>query len=212
MYQFERPFESHGEATLSSYSVLILPGWNGSGPEHWQALWERENPAFRRVEQDNWKRPDKTQWLDRIEAAILAAPRPALLVAHSLGCLAVAHLAGSGRGVGVAGGLLVAPPWLWNIGRCPAELTSFREVPYRRLPFPSTLVASDDDPYLPIKIGRRMANAWGSHFVNAGKQGHINVESGHGAWPDGRRLLAQFVSRLTPAAHERSTVEPVFSD
>ena len=62
-------------------------------------------------------------------------------------------------------------------------------MPLARLPFRSVLVASENDPYLPIELAVRLARSWGSEFVNAGRQGHINVASGHGAWPTGERLL-----------------------
>ena len=36
---------------LRSTHVLIVPGIDGSGPEHWQTLWERADPVrVRRVE------------------------------------------------------------------------------------------------------------------------------------------------------------------
>jgi predicted alpha/beta hydrolase family esterase len=31
--------------------VPLLPGLSDSGPEHWQTLWMRGRPGFRRVEQ-----------------------------------------------------------------------------------------------------------------------------------------------------------------
>ena len=36
--------------------VLTLPGWQGSGPEHWQSRWEALH-GFIRVEQHDWMRP-----------------------------------------------------------------------------------------------------------------------------------------------------------
>jgi len=31
-------------------NVLILPGWHGSGPQHWQTLWQQRH-GYRRIEQ-----------------------------------------------------------------------------------------------------------------------------------------------------------------
>ena len=38
--------------------ILIVPGWQSSGPSHWQRLWERDHPEYTRVEQSNWDEPD----------------------------------------------------------------------------------------------------------------------------------------------------------
>ncbi|MFB2608362.1 alpha/beta hydrolase, partial [Rhizobium phaseoli] len=38
---------------------------------------------------------------------------------------------------------------------------------------------------------------WGSFLVDAGEAGHINADSGHGPWPEGTMVFAQFLSRLS---------------
>jgi predicted alpha/beta hydrolase family esterase len=120
------------------------------------------------------------------------------VVAHSLGCLAVAHWAETAgkKTTLVEGAFLVAPPWLTDSDQCPAQLADFLPMPLRPLPFPSLFVASEDDPYLPIEIGARLASAWGSDFVDVGRQGHINVASGHGPWPTGEGLLRGFLAQI----------------
>jgi hypothetical protein len=117
------------------------------------------------------------------------ASPPVYLVAHSLGCIAVAHWAADHNAAGIAGALLVAPPWLSVSDTCPEELRNFLPIPIGRLPFHSILAASENDPYLEIEIAVRLARSWGSEFVNAGRQGHINIASGHGPWAAGERLL-----------------------
>jgi membrane dipeptidase len=52
-----------------------------------------------------------------------------------------------------------------------------------------------DDPYLPIELAPRLARAWGSEFVDLGRQGHVNVASGHGDWPEGERLLEHVLNQ-----------------
>ncbi len=181
---------------LDAASVLVIPGWNGSGTGHWQTLWEQKYGRFRRVEQRNWSRPSRADWIAQVDAEIERAS-PTFLVAHSLGCLAVAHWAGTAgkKADRVEGAFLVAPPWLTESDRCPAQLADFLPMPLERLPFPSLFVASEDDPYLPIEIARPLAAAWGSEFIDVGRQGHINVASGHGPWPIGEGLLRGFVAR-----------------
>src|SRR5262249_52621155 len=73
--------------------VLILPGLGNSGPEHWQTHGERQNPNFTRVEQRDWDKPDREDWIATLDKAIGAQPTPPLLVAHSLSCALVAHWA-----------------------------------------------------------------------------------------------------------------------
>jgi predicted alpha/beta hydrolase family esterase len=185
------------EASLAEASVLVVPGWNGSGAGHWQTIWEQKYARFRRVEQRNWTRPSRAEWITQIDADLDRAPSPTFLVAHSLGCLAVAHWAEEAgrRTARVAGAFLVAPPWLTQSDQCPAQLADFLPMPLHRLPFPSLLIASEDDPYLPIEIAVRLSASWGSQFVDVGRQGHINVASGHGPWPAGEGLLRGFVGR-----------------
>lgn len=181
------------EKILDTVSVLVVPGWNGSGPGHWQTLWEQEHPRFRRVEQRNWVRPSRKDWVKQIDGNVQGVERPLFLVAHSLGCLAVALWAAAARQAKqVAGAFLVAPPWLSLGHQCPEELADFLPMPTRRLPFSSILVASENDPYLPIQMAARLATAWGAEFVNVGRQGHINVDSGHGPWPEGEDLFRSF--------------------
>jgi uncharacterized protein len=189
------------ETSLADASVLVIPGWNGSGAGHWQTMWEQKYERFRRVEQSDWTRPSRANWIAQIDADVdrlnMDRAAPTFLVAHSLGCLAVAHWAASAgkKTDRLEGAFLVAPPWLTEGDRCPAQLADFLPMPLRRLPFPSLLVASEDDAYLPIEIAARLATAWGSQFVDVGRQGHINIASGHGPWPIGEGLLRGFVAR-----------------
>ena len=46
-------------ATLNDYSILIHPGLNGSGPDHWHTRWERAFPEFQRVQQADWDHPGR---------------------------------------------------------------------------------------------------------------------------------------------------------
>lgn len=126
---------------------LILPGWQGSGPEHWQTHWQRLLPDARRVEQDDWQRPDPQRWVDALDQAIASSPLPVVLIAHSLGCVTVARWAASApvaRRQRVLAALLVAPADVERPG-CPAELVGFAPLPRQPLPFPSRVVTSDND-------------------------------------------------------------------
>jgi hypothetical protein len=58
-----------------------------------------------------------------------------------------------------------------------------------RLPFPSIVVASSNDPYVTLSRAKTFATAWGSEFVMIGEAGHINSASGLGNWEKGLILL-----------------------
>ena len=137
-----------------------------------------------------WFSPRPADWLGALEHAIRVAAEPPILVAHSLGCLAVAHWAAR-AGAGVRGALLVAPPDLDRVDAAPV-LAGFAPVPRSPLPFPSLVVASDDDRYAALPYAARLAREWGAELSVLRGAGHINVDAGFGPWPDGRALLRYF--------------------
>lgn len=176
--------------------TLILPGFMGSGPDHWQQHWLADNPGSLLVEQDDWERPHLDIWLDRLES-ILEEHKDVMLVAHSLGCLLAAHLAGRALAEKVRGALLVAPCHLDRTDKLHPDRIHFGSMPEKRLPFPSLVVSSFDDPYMRFDQARHHASVWGSDLVNLGYAGHINVEAGFGRWVQGYRL-GSFLQRKEP--------------
>jgi len=181
---------------MSSSPILLLPGWQNSGPGHWQSLWEQRH-GYRRVEQHDWMRPLRGDWVARLQDVVLdleqgwapRAPARIVLVAHSLGChLVAAWVAASGLGHRIQAAFLVAPgdPQVEAIA---ATLASWSPVVSQALPFPSLLLASRDDPYCSFSQARQFAADWGSEFVDCGPAGHINTDSGLGDWPDGHTRL-----------------------
>jgi uncharacterized protein len=166
--------------------VLILPGIGGSGPEHWQTAWEGLHPEYRRIHMPDWDAPELGVWLREIEAAVRAAASLPLVVAHSLGCLALAHWAS--RGGRLHGALLVAVPDPEG-PEFPEAARSFAPVPLTALPFPSRVAVSRNDPYGSVAFAARCAAAWHSELCDVGALGHINAESRLGDWPEGERLL-----------------------
>jgi uncharacterized protein len=169
--------------------VLILPGIGSSGPQHWQTLWEREHPAYVRVEQRDWDNPVCDEWVAALERAAQAAGPQCVLVAHSLACLVVAHWAARPHAP-VAAALLVAVPDPSGPS-FPGHAVGFSSTPAAPLGFRSTLVISDDDPYGSPEHAEALALAWGSAVARIGARGHINASSGLGAWPEGLALLAE---------------------
>ena len=170
----------------------MLPGYDNSGPDHWQSRWERAHPEYRRVQQRSWTAPVCGEWVAALDEAIVAAATPVVLVGHSLGCLTVAHHARH-HARAVHGALLVAPPNVDDPAFPPLS-QGFRPIPRERLPFPSILVGSNDDWYMGEDDARALAQAWGSRFVLLEKGGHINTDAGFGPWPEGERLLAELTA------------------
>ncbi len=169
-------------------SVLILPGWHNSGPQHWQSLWEQRH-GYQRVEQHDWEQPLRGDWITRLEEVVLGLDEPGILVAHSLGCQLVAAWAAISRNTErVKGALLVAPG---DVERpeLGGALYSWRPVATLRLPFRSVLVASRNDPYCTYHRAAGFAQAWGSQCIDHGDAGHINADSHLGSWPEGHVLL-----------------------
>lgn len=167
--------------------VLILPGIGNSGPEHWQSRWQALEPSLRRIQVPNWDEPELSAWVTAIDAEVSRAAAPPVIAAHSLGCLAVAHWARQGGLLHAA--LLVAVPDPEG-PEFPSVARSFGPVPLERLPFPTHVVASRNDPYASFDFARRCASAWASDFTDVGNAGHINAQSGLGDWPAGRALLS----------------------
>src|SRR5258706_5404284 len=139
-------------------TVLVLPGYGNSGPEHWQTSWERRH-GYVRVVQDDWERPELAAWKRRLADAVARACDPVVLVAHSLGCALVAHVAGDVLAARITGALLVAPPDVDEIRHLLPEIESFAPLPLVPLPFPAIVVTSTNDPYVEAERARAFAAA-----------------------------------------------------
>ena len=178
-------------------TVLVIPGWHNSGPRHWQTIWEHQNPIFLRVQQKDWEFPHREWWVERISEEVRQAPAPIVFVAHSLGCIAVAHWCQTAADAvhKIKGALLVAPVDV-DGKDTPRQIKDFAPVPRRLLPFPSILVASNNDPFLTLGRARELAHAWGSRMVDIGAAGHINGDSGLADWPEGKRLLRHLIEGM----------------
>jgi uncharacterized protein len=176
-------------AQLKRFRILIVPGLGDSGPRHWQTLWQHQYPAFERVEQRHWNIPDVERWSEQISNTLRRSARPAVIAAHSFGCLASAHCAAPGVRT-LHGIFMVAPadPEKFGIGSL-----------LRKAVFscPVTVVASDNDPWMDADRAAWWARQWGAKFINAGKLGHINADSGLGMWPDGLAHFERLLQRIS---------------
>lgn len=174
--------------------VLQLPGWQDSGPNHWQSRWQALY-GDTRVQQHDWMRPLRGDWLIQLEEAILASDKPVALVAHSLGCIQTAAWASVSRQTHrVCAAFLVAP----GDAEQPdlrAQLPTWQPIAMAPLPFASALVVSRNDPYCRFDRAQALAQAWGCAVHDMGHAGHINADSGLGDWPQGHAWLQQLVAQ-----------------
>lgn len=184
---------------LEDFDMLVLPGWQNSGPRHWQSLWEDRFPGWQRVQQQDWLHPRRDDWVAALEDAVAACHRPVLLVAHSLGCIATALWAARHDASRVAAALLVAPADVER-STVAASLRGFAPIPVTPLPFPALLVGSDNDPACSARRAATLAHAWRADFRLLPGAGHINAESGLGDWDAGLGLLDAWLGRrIAPA-------------
>jgi uncharacterized protein len=181
---------------IADTDIVVVPGLGNSGPDHWQSRWIDKMPTARRVEQDNWDRPDKDIWVARLHETILMATRPVVLVGHSLGVHAIVQTARLLVDTKVRGAFLVSAPDLDMAAKTYPEIASFAPASSDPLPFPSFLIGSASDPLCTPDRAEAFALDWGAEFHNAGEAGHINAESGHGPWPEGMMMFARFMQRL----------------
>ncbi len=190
----------------SDVDILIVPGWQDSGPDHWQTRWEKNLKTARRVIQDDWDSPQVEAWGDRIAKFATGATRPTVVVAHSLGVSAVVFASEKLKRAGVIGAFLVAPAdveyahyWPDTGGeRWPPKNGpgGFDCMPMNKLAFPAHLIVANNDLYCSYARAEKLAGAWGATLADAGETGHINVVSGHGPWPEGLLQFGQFLARL----------------
>lgn len=175
--------------------VLILSGLWDSGPQHWQSHLEARHPDWRRVAHRDFNAPARNEWVAELDAAVADCAGAPVLVAHSLGCILAAHWAASGSPLRAAGAFLVAPSDV-DAPSYPIASNGFAPVPMAKLPFPSLVIASTNDEFVTRERALAFAEAWGSRYVEIGAAGHVNADAGYGDWPEGERLLLEFLEQI----------------
>ena len=174
-------------------TYIIIPGLGNSGEDHWQTFFEKSGDNFHRINQKEWYTPQCDIWVEQVEQELSNYSLPeVVLIAHSLGCLTVAHWAERYKHQ-VKGALLVAPADIDSLVNDPSlPMKGFSPIPLQPLNFPTILVGSENDPWCTIERAQHFAAHWGSQFISAGKAGHINGLSGYGEWLSGLDLIRTF--------------------
>lgn len=177
--------------------LLILPGLGNSDKKHWQTFWHEKFKNSIRLVQDNWDEPVREEWLERLNEEVAKLHQPTILVAHSLAVSLVLHWAQTNTNKNIVGALLVAPADVDSPEHTPESIRNFSPMPIYKLPFPSIVVASENDPYASFERKQYFAKEWGSNFVNIGQQGHINSDSDLKYWEEGQLILQQLIEKIS---------------
>jgi predicted alpha/beta hydrolase family esterase len=169
-------------------SFLILHGYEGSGPDHWQSrLAERLTNAGERVSYPDLPdpfRPSLPAWREALADELRGEPT---VIAHSLACILWLHhcAAPVAEGARAERVLLVAPP---SLAGAPEPIRSFFPVPLdppavRAAAGHTRLVCSTDDPYCPEGAAALYGDPLGLEVDLILGAGHINPDAGFGPWP-----------------------------
>ena len=172
-------------------SFLILHGYEGSGPEHWQSwLADRLRRAGETVAYPDLPSPfapTLPAWRAALEEALRALPGAPTVLAHSLSCILWLHHCAQAvlEGGCAARVLLVAPP---SAAGAPRQIQPFFPVPLDAARVAAAaqetrLVCASDDPYCPQGAAALYGAPLGLEADVLDGAGHVNAAAGYGPWP-----------------------------
>ena len=192
MAAYHSPTVAGRPVTGSDPLILLVPDDLAQRDSEWLTRWEREIPDCRRLDLGLWDSPHRNTWVNKINLAVHLATRPVILVAHGLGCVAVAWWAEferPGYGDPVAAALMVAPPDVDRPGT-DARLARFCSCPRQPLPFTTVLVADQHRADSTRSTWRRLSQDWNSSYIET------DDLAAQGDWPTGRRVLDHLTASL----------------
>jgi predicted alpha/beta hydrolase family esterase len=182
------------------FTVLIVPGLRDAVDDHWQTLLQRDlRKAARPVAsvlpmgRENLSCSARVAEIERTAQSIEG---PIVAVAHSGGCIMLAHWARRTKRA-VRGALLATPPDFEKpMPEGYPTMDALRAggwlpVPRKPLPFPSIVGASRNDPLGRFSRVTALASDWGSEVVDLGSVGPLNPASGYGQWTKAESLIAR---------------------
>ncbi len=174
--------------------VVIVPGLRDHVPNHWQTVLAEQLPGSVTVPRMATNEFSCRAWVAEIDRTLAAVHGPVILVAHSGGVMMVVHWAEKHRRP-IHGALLAAPADLEvPLPEGYPTLEALREggwlpIPRSRLPFPSIVAASTNDPLARYDRVAQYAADWGSRIADVGAVGHLNPAAGFGEWPRAREFI-----------------------
>jgi predicted alpha/beta hydrolase family esterase len=170
--------------------IVIVHGYDGSGPGHFQhwlrAELEARGADVRFPDLPSPAEPERDAWVDALGDLVRArGDAKVTFVAHSLGCWAVDHYLARYGAEGVHAALLVAPPSPYSLFEPiqgflppPRDRAAWAEIAARTL-----VLGSDDDEHASDDEFEELAQRIGaSHRILPGG-GHLNAAAGFGPFP-----------------------------
>jgi len=181
---------------IASPHVVIVPGLRDHVAEHWQTLLEQRLPIATSVPRMERDKLSCAAWITALDQLLAQTDVAPILVAHSAGVMIVVHWAQRHRRR-IKGALLATPPDFESPlpDGYPTQETlrenGWLPTPRDRLPFPSIVAGSMNDPLGSIDRVMALAESWGSRFVNLGNVGHLNPAAGYGVWPQAEQFVRE---------------------
>jgi predicted alpha/beta hydrolase family esterase len=175
-------------------TVLIVPGLRDHVADHWQTHLAARLPCSITVQPLEHDKLSCAARVAALDAAFRSLNGPVIIVAHSAGVMTAVHWAKTCH-LPIKGALLACPadvetPFPEGYPtRDVLETNGWLPVPRERLPFPSLLAASENDPLCPFHRAAALANNWGGELINLGEVGHLNPAAGFGPWPQAEALI-----------------------
>jgi predicted alpha/beta hydrolase family esterase len=177
-----------------SPTVLIVPGLRDAVAQHWQTLLAAQLPRVVSVAPMGREDLDCAKRVAAIEEAAQSIEGPIIAVAHSGGCIMLAHWARLTKRP-VYAALLATPPDFETAmpegypTLAALQAGGWLPVPRAPLPFRSLVAASRNDPLGTFGRVADLARGWGSDLLDLGEVGHLNPASGFGPWPMALELI-----------------------
>ena len=183
-------------------TILIVPGLRDHMPAHWQTLLEQKLSNAVSVPRMEHDKLSCAAWVAKLDESLAAIEGPVILVAHSAGVMIVVQWAQRHRRP-ISGALLAAPPDFESPlpegypTQDVLQKNGWVPTPRERLPFPTIVGASTNDPLGRYERVEALAQAWGSKLVNLGNVGHLNPASGYGEWPQAEVFIRELAQAST---------------
>lgn len=169
--------------------TVIVPGVAGSEAHHWQSWLETQLMSCCRVQQNDWNHPVLHEWIEQFVHTVAPIEGAVQIVAHSFGCLttmAALHLHPE-LNRNIKNVVLVAPAnpiRFGDNGFARDSQNNYAEFFQQIRPqVPTSMLISENDPWLAFTDAKQLAHAWQIEPINLGAVGHINVASGFGPFP-----------------------------
>ena len=165
------------------YHVLVVPGWQNSGPEHWQSRWQDAHPAWQRVQQADWLTPSRADWVATLDDAVRAAGSTGIAGGAQPGLRHHRPLGGATPGQRRAGGRrLAGGPGRHRTRRRPARRGRLCPAAARAAAVCQPDHRQRQRPYCAAARADALVRQWGSALTVLPAAGHINTDAGFGPW------------------------------